>query len=945
MDSNLILSAKKSIDCKTSIYLLILSIICFGATAQTRYYVNQNMPISGIGTSWETAFKTLQEAMDKTSSVTVDEIWVAEGTYLPTRTPYGTNFTPPSRNHTFYFSRNMKVFGGFAGTETSFNQRDWEAHPTILSGNRGALDDSTDNFYHVVLAIGTEDQPLTNELVIDGFIITGGYANFQGVFGDVKGSTVYNYNGGGVYNIYASPTLSNLQVVKNVGFVGGGIFNRLSSPKINNVTVSENYAGSNGGGIYNILSATHINNSVISNNFVNNIGGGGICNESSSNILISNTTISNNKAPDGGGIYNTSCNVNLENVVVENNNGGEGGGIFNSSEVKLYMKDVQIKNNIAKYGGGLNNFRDSIYITGGSISGNKADFGGGMYSDGTYIETNGTQITDNEATLSHGGGLHAIKESTLIFKNLFLKNNIARANGGGLNLLDSSTATFEGGEISNNRAGAFGGGICMNKSVNPLRQMSLANVTISSNRGHTGAGIYDEGSMSKYNNVQFISNNTSNNGGGIYASLNTSPEFQNVLFEKNQATRGAGIYNDAGTNVKISDATFISNLSTIDGGGLYNNGNAFLNRVQFKGNKATTGAALYNRMPSTIVNTLFSGNSASTLGGAIWQREGTPILINSTISGNNASSGGGAIYVANIGVGNIQNSIIYGNSSGIAGVLSNISISYSLVQGITSTDNGNMSGEVDPLFMNTPDYNTAPFTTGDYHLQQVSPVIDKGNNAVYDAGNTPDFSAIKTDLEGNARIYNNKIDMGAFENQPTLPIQLLSFKLKQSSNRLQLVWITAQHQNILRFEVQRGENASEFVTIGKVDAAQGDQYYFEDQHFPNSGTVYYRLKMIETNGAVTYSTIEFANFTKASNIAFTIYPNPSSSYLSLIGKNNQQLKAYSRLFNADGKLVLESKVNPISVSKLPAGLYLLIATSIVDGIEQTFTKRVLIHRP
>ena len=86
----------------------------------------------------------------------------------------------------------MAVYGGFAGVETCLDQRSWEVHKTILSGDsaRDDLDADRDgiiasaadiqgsNSIHVV----TGATGATGSAVLDGFIITAGQAN--GTFGD-----------------------------------------------------------------------------------------------------------------------------------------------------------------------------------------------------------------------------------------------------------------------------------------------------------------------------------------------------------------------------------------------------------------------------------------------------------------------------------------------------------------------------------------------------------------------------------------------------------------------------------------------------------------------------------------------------------------------------------------------------------------------------------------
>ena len=106
---------------------------------------------SGQCTNWAEACD-LSYALDYTGDGA--EIWAAAGTYLPT---VRTDPADP-RSATFILPNGVKVYGGFAGTETSRDQRNWVAHPTILSGDLGTAGNWSDNSYHVVSAEHVEQR-------------------------------------------------------------------------------------------------------------------------------------------------------------------------------------------------------------------------------------------------------------------------------------------------------------------------------------------------------------------------------------------------------------------------------------------------------------------------------------------------------------------------------------------------------------------------------------------------------------------------------------------------------------------------------------------------------------------------------------------------------------------------------------------------------------------
>jgi hypothetical protein len=122
----------------------------------------------------------------------------------------------------------VAVYGGFDGTEDLLEQRDWVNNVTVLSGDLHQNDDtgvSTDNSYHVVTA-----QLVEKAAKLDGFTITGGSADSD--------TDPVHYQGAGIYNKDASPTLANLIVLNNKapgglpeaaeGY-GGGMYNENGS--------------------------------------------------------------------------------------------------------------------------------------------------------------------------------------------------------------------------------------------------------------------------------------------------------------------------------------------------------------------------------------------------------------------------------------------------------------------------------------------------------------------------------------------------------------------------------------------------------------------------------------------------------------------------------------------------------------------------------------------
>ena len=123
---------------------------------------------AGDCSSWANAC-TLQTAL--TAAASGEEIWVAAGAHKPT--------TGSDRTATFQLKDNVAIYGGFAGTETARDQRNFEAYVTILTGDLNGDDvgftHNEENVYHVVTG--------ATGATLDGFTVTAGNAsgsNFGG---------------------------------------------------------------------------------------------------------------------------------------------------------------------------------------------------------------------------------------------------------------------------------------------------------------------------------------------------------------------------------------------------------------------------------------------------------------------------------------------------------------------------------------------------------------------------------------------------------------------------------------------------------------------------------------------------------------------------------------------------------------------------------------------
>ena len=338
--------------------LLLTLLINIKLQAQSVIYVDSSN-VNGMqnGQTWATAYNDFQLAIDTSNAG--DSIFVAKGIYLPDTT------------ESFTMKDSVKIFGGFSAIDSTFSQRDWENNLTILKGNGNRV-------------INNRFDSLSLAAVIDGFTITGGY--------------VIDF-GGGMYNSYSSPTISNVIFLRNIiSNRGGAMYNSQSSPILKNVKFIDN-KGSLGGAMYNNHSSPEILNTTFKNNRATSSsypGGGGLCNNYSSSPTLVNVLFIDNKSKAmGGGMGNKSnSSPRLINVMFINNKsdalGGGMGNIYNSSPV---LENVVFSNNETRLqGGGMFNEDSSPNLKNVTFYNNKCtetqfSAGGGIYNNGNFSIT------------------------------------------------------------------------------------------------------------------------------------------------------------------------------------------------------------------------------------------------------------------------------------------------------------------------------------------------------------------------------------------------------------------------------------------------------------------------------------------------------------------------------------------------------------------------------
>ncbi|PQJ26951.1 hypothetical protein BSZ35_18685 [Salinibacter sp. 10B] len=851
--------------------LLISSVLtAVPGQAQTIIHVDVDASASGDGTSWGSAYPALQDAFDQANANpgTDVEIWIAEGTYYPDvdnvdNDGDGSTEHMADSDTSFTLTRDgVAIYGGFEGNESSRSSRDPSANVVSLSGDIGEDDDvlrpNTDsdndsstptqtdhingtNATHVVLLDGTGSENITSMTILDGVTVTAGKADGT----DLKktgGGLLCNGSGSGKK---CSPALTNVTMQGNRAVNGGGLSNQ----------------GTSGG-----VSSPSLTNSVIRWNVAEELGGGMIGNGSdgTSNPSIDQGEFTNNySGNDGGGIEMVAF-------------GGE---------ISPTITGTRFEDNITEKFGGA--FQSSLWL--GATANphfTNCEFVGNGKRDGD----------DQQGDDTLGGGaislLSAIpdgqdrSETRATIENSSFSNN--SANEGAAVYIAAFDGGFDGSEVTDSEF----------SQNNAYRAGAIAvGADTTSDDGRASAAELSLSSSS------FSSNDADQQGGALVVRANEGgearPEISDVTFSSNQAGQGGAVDifandtddngNPAVASPTFTDVKFLGNsatgLSESSGGGL----------IALTQNGGTAN-------PS-VVNSIFSGNSAALDGGAVDIRtrmsQGNPVaeptFTNVTFTGNEANESGGAISVrreASNGSASptFTNTILWNNTADAdgngSGTENEIYVSdasafarYSIIGGgcPSGVSCGTNLRDENPQFAGSND-GAGPdgkFGTNDddFRLQGpgsgggASVAIDAGDNSAISKGNDIGGNTRNHDVSGVSDTGNTPnggppVDFGAHESLgDPLPVEFTAFEGQIEESDVFLSWRTASEQNNAGFAIQRLTSSGSWKRLGFVESkatggttSNPQSYRFRDSNLPfETDSLVYRLKQVDLDGSTSFS--------------------------------------------------------------------------------------------
>lgn len=689
----------------------------------TILYVNESGSSSNNCSSWTDACD-LQTALIKATAG--DEIWVAAGTYRPT----ARNHPADPRSATFVVKPGVALYGGFAGTETGREQRDWQADPTILSGDIGVEGDASDNSYHVVdlnppnffTQVSAAWQHACG-VTADGSVVCWGN-NADGRASPPPGTAFTQVSAGGAHTcgVTAGGTVAcwgNNDYDQAVP--DAGIFTQVSAG-------NEHTCGVTAGGTIACWGRDHAGQA---------------------------------SPPAGDDFFDVSVG-SAHTCAVPNTIGSPPGGYVEcwgrnvpwgqATPPELLGPVLQVD-----AGGDVTCAVDWWPGAAGYVT---------CWGDPDQGMTSPPSSLFRQVSTSYNLACGVRDDSSAACWGW---NQYGQASPPGGSFRQVSASTW------------YACGIRNDYTVECWGQDIPAASPPSRRFDQVSGGAMLDGFT--------ISGGQANDQGGGLINIGTSPSLVNVYFSDNSATgQGGGLYNQGGSPA-LANVTF-SNNSASEGGGMFNDSsNPTLVNVIFRGNTGSgNGGGMYNDASDpSLANVVFSGNAAGGNGGGMLNTGSNPALVNVTFSGNAAVGNGGGMHNQG-GAATLANGILWGNVALTGAQIYNDgstpTLSFSLVQGSggsgASWDNslgtdGGSNIDQDPLFVRQPDpgsdgaWGTPDDDYGDLRLQLASPAIDAGDEGALPAdsldldGDSDTAERLPVDLDGNPRVLYAAVDMGAYE--------------------------------------------------------------------------------------------------------------------------------------------------------------------------------------
>ena len=198
------------------------------------------------------------------------------------------------------------------------------------------------------------------------------------------------------------------------------------------------------------------------------------------------------------------------------------------------------------------------------------------------------------------------------------------------------------------------------------------------------------------------------------------------------------------------------------------------------------------------------------------------------------------------------------------------------------------------------------------------------------SGTNDTYGSIWMNLSNQRRAHFTQIDptiapmnLCAPKTFGTVPVRLLNFTCTLHSNDVILNWRAEEENNLAMYQIQMSYDGIHFLEAATI-SAKGSNHNYDYYLKQTNNLVYYRLKMIDINGKISFSQVRTVKLKSGPTIF--VSPNPAVDYIYINGIENNNNHSVL-LFSSNGQRLKEIKTyksgQPINIASLSQGVYLI----------------------
>ncbi|GAA4392874.1 hypothetical protein GCM10023186_43860 [Hymenobacter koreensis] len=214
---------------------------------------------------------------------------------------------------------------------------------------------------------------------------------------------------------------------------------------------------------------------------------------------------------------------------------------------------------------------------------------------------------------------------------------------------------------------------------------------------------------------------------------------------------------------------------------------------------------------------------------------------------------------------------------------------------------------------------------------------------------TQDFGWVEVEVRGGLNLFSEAQIFYAFADDPAqgfptdirvpaapLPVEFSAFTAKAAGNAVDVAWETASERASSHYEVERATDAKEgFVPVGRVEAAGNtatrQRYNLRDADVAKlpAGTLYYRLRQVDTDGTAVYTAPVAVRWQPGLALSLDVYPNPASETATVqVAGGTWAPGATLHLYGSRGELLrrqaMHGALEQVPLRGLKTGLYYVV---------------------